>query len=369
MAEIVLKNVTKKFGSVVAVDNLSLVIKEGSFTTLLGPSGCGKTTTLRMIAGLEHPTSGEIWIGDRCVFSSEKGHYVPPGKRNLGLVFQSYALWPHMTVFENISFGLSVQKRRAEYIQEMTREVAAILRIEDLLDRYPSELSGGQQQRVAIARVLVMKPQVMLLDEPLSNLDAKLRMDMRSELKRLHSETGSTIVYVTHDQLEALTMSTDVAVLHNGILQQLAAPMDLYHRPKNLFIADFVGNPRINLIQGRLVEDQGRVAIEAGGLRASFPRVSDLSLVGQEATLGVRPEDIVLSSDPTPEGFEATVYSVLPAGSEWYVRVKVGNDLVTVTTYDDMGLVNDQPVWIRIQPNRAKCFTNNGELLAYIGQD
>ena len=247
MAEIVLKNVTKKFGSVTAVDNLSLVIKEGSFTTLLGPSGCGKTTTLRMIAGLDHPTSGEIWIGNRCVFSSEKGHYVPPGKRNLGLVFQSYALWPHMTVFENISFGLNVQKRRADDIREIASEVAAVLRIDDLLDRYPSELSGGQQQRVAIARVLVMKPQVMLLDEPLSNLDAKLRMDMRSEIKRLHSETGSTIVYVTHDQLEALTMSTDVAVLHNGILQQLAPPMDLYHRPKNEFIADFVAIPESTL--------------------------------------------------------------------------------------------------------------------------
>ncbi len=363
MAEIVLKNVTKKFGSVTAVDNLSLVIKEGSFTTLLGPSGCGKTTTLRMIAGLDHPTSGEIWIGNRCVFSSEKGHYVPPGKRNLGLVFQSYALWPHMTVFENISFGLNVQKRRADDIREITSEVAAILRIDDLLDRYPSELSGGQQQRVAIARVLVMKPQVMLLDEPLSNLDAKLRMDMRSEIKRLHSETGSTIVYVTHDQLEALTMSTDVAVLHNGVLQQLAPPMDLYHRPKNEFIADFVGNPRINLIQGRLLKEHDHLAIEAGGLRASFPHATDLSLVGEEATLGIRPEDIMLSTNPTPEGFEGMVYSVLPAGSEWYVRVRIGNDLLTVTEYDDMGLVNDQPVWICIQPNRAKCFARNGELL------
>jgi multiple sugar transport system ATP-binding protein len=363
MAEIVLKNVTKKFGSVTAVDNLSLVIKEGSFTTLLGPSGCGKTTTLRMIAGLDHPTSGEIWIGNRCVFSSEKGHYVPPGKRNLGLVFQSYALWPHMTVFENISFGLNVQKRRADDIREITSEVAAILRIDDLLDRYPSELSGGQQQRVAIARVLVMKPQVMLLDEPLSNLDAKLRMDMRSEIKRLHSETGSTIVYVTHDQLEALTMSTDVAVLHNGVLQQLAPPMDLYHRPKNEFIADFVGNPRINLIQGRLLKEHDHLAIEAGGLRASFPHATDLSLVGDEATLGIRPEDIMLSTNPTPEGFEGMVYSVLPAGSEWYVRVRIGNDLLTVTEYDDMGLVNDQPVWICIQPNRAKCFARNGELL------
>ncbi len=363
MAEIVLKNVTKKFGSVTAVDNLSLVIKEGSFTTLLGPSGCGKTTTLRMIAGLDHPTSGEIWIGNRCVFSSEKGHYVPPGKRNLGLVFQSYALWPHMTVFENISFGLNVQKRRADDIREIASEVAAVLRIDDLLDRYPSELSGGQQQRVAIARVLVMKPQVMLLDEPLSNLDAKLRMDMRSEIKRLHSETGSTIVYVTHDQLEALTMSTDVAVLHNGVLQQLAPPMDLYHRPKNEFIADFVGNPRINLIQGRLLKEHDHLAIEAGGLRASFPHATDLSLVGEEATLGIRPEDIMLSTNPTPEGFEGMVYSVLPAGSEWYVRVRIGNDLLTVTEYDDMGLVNDQPVWICIQPNRAKCFARNGELL------
>ena len=367
MAEIVLKNVTKKFGSVNAVDNLSLVIKEGSFTTLLGPSECGKTTTLRMIAGLDHPTSGEIWIGDRCVFSSEKGHYVPPSKRNLGLVFQSYALWPHMTVFENISFGLSVQKRSARDIQEMTADVAATLLIDDLLDRYPSELSGGQQQRVAIARVLVMKPQVMLLDEPLSNLDAKLRMDMRSELKRLHLETGSTIVYVTHDQLEALTMSTDVVVLHDGVLQQLAPPMELYHRPKNVFIADFVGNPRINLIQGRVEKEQDRLVMQAGGLRINLPQSTDLSLVGKKVTLGIRPEDITLSTSPSPEGFEGTVYSVLPAGSEWYVRVKIDDDLLTVTEYDDIGLVNDQPVWIHIQPNRTKCFAENGELVEQTG--
>jgi len=363
VAEIVLRNVTKKFGSVNAVDNLSLSIKEGSFTTLLGPSGCGKTTTLRMIAGLEHPTSGEIWIGDTCVFSAEKGHYLPPGKRNLGLVFQSYALWPHMTVFENIAFGLRVQKRDAGEIQKTTSDVARTLRIDDLLDRYPSELSGGQQQRVAIARVLVMKPQVMLLDEPLSNLDAKLRMDMRSELKRLHSETGSTIVYVTHDQLEALTMSTDVAVLHRGVLQQLAPPMDLYHRPTNVFIADFVGNPRINLVKGCLEKDEDHLAIRAGALRVSLPLATNLTLAGQEATLGIRPEDITLSTTPTSEGFSGTVYSVLPAGSEWYVRVMVGDDLLTVTEYEDMGLVNDQAIWLNIQPNRAKCFDNNGDLM------
>ena len=243
MARIVLKNITKKFGQVTAVDNLNLVIEDGSFATLLGPSGCGKTTTLRMLAGLEDPTSGEIWIGDKCVFSSEKGHYVPPGKREMGLVFQSYALWPHLNVFDNIAFGHKIAKRPAQEIKEKVFEIARVLQIHELLDRYPSELSGGQQQRVAIARVLVMKPKVLLLDEPLSNLDSKLRMDMRAELKRLHLETGSTIVYVTHDQLEALTMSSHVAVMDSGRLQQWAPHMEIYNAPANVFTADFIGNP------------------------------------------------------------------------------------------------------------------------------
>ncbi|WP_461368296.1 ABC transporter ATP-binding protein [Candidatus Darwinibacter acetoxidans] len=366
MARIVLKNITKKFGQVTAVDNLNLVIEDGSFATLLGPSGCGKTTTLRMLAGLEDPTSGEIWIGDKCVFSSEKGHYVPPGKREMGLVFQSYALWPHLNVFDNIAFGHKIAKRPAQEIKEKVFEIARVLQIHELLDRYPSELSGGQQQRVAIARVLVMKPKVLLLDEPLSNLDSKLRMDMRAELKRLHLETGSTIVYVTHDQLEALTMSSHVAVMDSGRLQQWAPPMEIYNAPANVFTADFIGNPRINLVEGVLKAGSGEeLLIEAGELRLPFPKTSEAQrYLNQKVTLGLRAEDMLLSKEPQDGFFKGTVYSVLPAGSEWYVKVQLGEEVLTVTIYSDLDLRLDEPIWLGVQKNKIKCFNQNGAAIS-----
>lgn len=364
MARILLKNITKKFGQVTAVDNLNLVIEDGSFTTLLGPSGCGKTTTLRMIAGLEQPTSGEIWVGDQCVFSSESGDYVPPSKRKMGLVFQSYALWPHLTVFENISFGLSIAKRPTAEIKSRTMEIAQTLQIHDLLDRYPSELSGGQQQRVAIARVLVMRPEVLLLDEPLSNLDSKLRMDMRAELKRLHLETGSTVIYVTHDQLEALTMSSHVAVLDKGLLQQWDSPMTIYSKPANIFTADFIGNPRINLIEGVLRQTNGNWEVTAGELRLPLTVHGEpISLKEQKITLGLRAEDLYLSKEAGPGLFEGSVYSVLPAGSEWYIKVKLGEDILTVTIYSDMDLRIDEPIWVGVLENKIKCFNEEGKLL------
>ena len=243
MPKIVLKNITKKFGSKsAAVENLNLVIEDRSFITLLGPSGCGKTTTLRMIAGLETPTSGEITINDEVVFSSEKGIDVPPEKRGVGFLFQNYALWPHMTVYENITFGLENLKWEKEKIKARATELMAMLKIGEYAGRYPSELSGGQQQRVAIARTLATGPKTLFMDEPLSNLDAKLRMEMRTELKRLHLETDSTFVYVTHDQLEAMTLSTKICLLKQGQLQQYAAPLTVYHEPANSFVADFIGD-------------------------------------------------------------------------------------------------------------------------------
>lgn len=365
MAEIALKNVTKTFGQVVAVDNLNLAIEDGSFTTLLGPSGCGKTTTLRMIAGLETPTSGEIWVGDHCVFSSEGGHYTPPGKRKMGLVFQSYALWPHLTVFKNISFGLDIAKLPAQKVRERTLEIANTLRIGELLERYPSELSGGQQQRVAIARVLVTKPEVLLLDEPLSNLDSRLRMDMRAELKRLHLETGSTIIYVTHDQLEALTMSSHVAVMDQGLLQQLAPPMDIYSMPANIFTADFIGNPRINLVEGELCKANGKWEIIAGEFILSLESVGPKpDIREQKITLGLRAEDLILYREPAIDAFPGKVYSVLPAGSEWYIQVRLGSEIITVKIYVDLNLQIDQPVWVGIKKGTSKCFGVDGKLLS-----
>ncbi|EEG56401.1 ABC transporter ATP-binding protein [Enterocloster asparagiformis] len=251
MSDIVLKNITKRFGKSVAVDNLNLTIADGDFITLLGPSGCGKTTTLRMIAGLETPTEGEIWIDGKCVFSAEKGINVAPSKRDVGFLFQNYALWPHMTVYQNISFGLENMKWPKDRIRKKVDELLKMLKIEEFEKRYPSELSGGQQQRVAIARTLATEPKVLFMDEPLSNLDAKLRMDMRTELKRLHLETRSTFVYVTHDQLEAMTLSTKICLMKKGLLQQYAPPLTVYHSPANMFTADFVGNPLHQPDRGR----------------------------------------------------------------------------------------------------------------------
>ena len=227
MPEIILKNVTKKFGDFIAVDNLDLTIADGDFITLLGPSGCGKTTTLRMIAGLETPSEGEIYIDGKLVFSKEKAINISPDKRDVGFLFQNYALWPHMTVYQNISFGLENMKWPKDKIKARVTEIAEMLDIEEFQHRYPNELSGGQQQRVAIARTLAPGPRVLFMDEPLSNLDAKLRMDMRAELKRLHQDTGSTFVYVTHDQLEAMTLSTKICLLKEGVLNQYDPPLDV----------------------------------------------------------------------------------------------------------------------------------------------
>jgi multiple sugar transport system ATP-binding protein len=368
MSKIVLKNLSKHFGPVKAVDNLTLEIPSGSFTTLLGPSGCGKTTTLRMIAGLETPTAGEIWIGDKCVFSEREGKYVSPGDRGLGLVFQSYALWPHLTVFENIAFGLKIAKEKKADIRERVAHVATVLQIGELLERYPNELSGGQQQRVAIARVLVMKPQVLLLDEPLSNLDAKLRMDMRAELKRLHVETGSTILYVTHDQLEALTLSTDVAILDKGTLQQWSPPMDVYNQPANVFTADFIGNPRINLIEGVLEKRDDKLVVVARQMEIPLTSSKDLSgFLGKTLKVGLRAEDFVLSNTAAEGLLIAEVESVLPAGSEWFVRVRIGQEVVMTSTTNDPQVTIGDPIWIKIKNEKIKCFDGQDNLIIGVG--
>src|SRR5512133_700880 len=248
---ITIKNLTKRFGKVVALDNVSLVIEPGTFLTLLGPSGCGKTTLLRSVAGLEDPDGGEIYIGDQLVFSHAKGISVSAGKRNLGLVFQNYALWPHMTVKKNMSFALEIMKMPKAEMEKRIHESLSEMQMADYADRYPREMSGGQQQRIALARMLAYRPKVFLMDEPLSNLDARLRMDMRAELKRMHHVSGATPIYVTHDQVEALTMSSSIAVMKLGVIQQMDTPDMVYHFPANLFVADFIGNPKVNLLDGK----------------------------------------------------------------------------------------------------------------------
>lgn len=452
MPTIKLTNVTKKWGKFYAVDHLNLTIEDNAFITLLGPSGCGKTTTLRMIAGLEVPTEGRIEIGDRVVFDSEKGINIPANKRKVGFLFQNYALWPNMTVYQNIAFGLSnikeempkidmeakttgdlirclldgenlidllyacmdvkgkmeeeklyqslmdtygisiytakklaayhlqdeihpkddmakrckelqerLDAKRQEYVRSgrslnenyeivkngvveteirklskeevdlTVRRVARVVKLGELMHRYPAELSGGQQQRVAIARTLAPEPEVLFMDEPLSNLDAKLRLEMRYELQRLHVETGSTFVYVTHDQMEAMTLATKICLIHNGILQQYDAPLTVYNRPKNLFVADFVGNPSINLLHatGEILQNGSVQLSLLGNKKAVFTPNEDgeQKLLGtDDYVVGIRPECLAIDCE---QGISAEIYGVMPTGMESTIKVKVGELLLT----------------------------------------
>ena len=354
MPEIILENVTKKFEKFVAVDNLCLHIADRGFVTLLGPSGCGKTTTLRMIAGLETPTSGRILIDGKPVFDSKKGVNVPPNKRDIGFLFQNYALWPHMTVYENIAFGLEMLKWDKAKIRRRVDELLALLKIEQFEKRYPSELSGGQQQRVAIARTLAPSPKVLFMDEPLSNLDAKLRQEMRAELKRLHSDTNSTFVYVTHDQLEAMTLSTQVCLMNTGLLQQYAPPLTIYNDPANLFVAEFVGNPTMNFIPARVVAADGcAVTLDVLGKRAVFHAQAPVTGLGAEAVLGVRPEFLPLTEDGAIAGH---VYSTLPTGMETTLRVACGDAMLTSVVFGSVDYPVDTPVRLSMTGSRLALF-------------
>ena len=345
MPQIVLEHVTKRFDKFTAVQDLNLVIEDRGFVTLLGSSGCGKTTTLRMIAGLETPTSGRILIDGEPVFDSEKGLNVPPNKRDIGFLFQNYALWPHMTVYENIAFGLEMLKWDRKRIQSRVEELLALLKIEQFVKRYPAELSGGQQQRVAIARTLAPSPRVLFMDEPLSNLDAKLRQEMRTELKRLHSDTNSTFVYVTHDQLEAMTLSTMVSLMDAGVLQQYAPPLEIYNRPANLFVAGFMGNPTMNFIPASVQETEGGTAfLELLGRRVTFRSDGSLQPLKEKAVVGIRPEFLPIQSGGPLEG---KIYSTLPAGMETTVKVACGETMLTSVVFGSV----DYPIDSAVQMN------------------
>ena len=345
MPQIVLEHVTKRFDKFTAVQDLNLVIEDRGFVTLLGSSGCGKTTTLRMIAGLETPTSGRIMIDGEPVFDSEKGLNVPPNKRDIGFLFQNYALWPHMTVYENIAFGLEMLKWDRKRIQSRVEELLALLKIEQFMKRYPAELSGGQQQRVAIARTLAPSPRVLFMDEPLSNLDAKLRQEMRTELKRLHSDTNSTFVYVTHDQLEAMTLSTMVSLMDAGVLQQYAPPLEIYNRPANLFVAGFMGNPTMNFIPASVQETEGGTAfLELLGRRVTFRSDGSLQPLKEKAVVGIRPEFLPIQPGGPLEG---KIYSTLPAGMETTVKVACGEIMLTSVVFGSV----DYPIDSAVQMN------------------
>jgi len=340
---ITIKNLTKRFGQVVAVDNVSLTVEPGAFLTLLGPSGCGKTTLLRCVAGLEDPERGEIYIGDKLVFSYAKGIALPPGQRDLGLVFQNYALWPHMTVYKNMTFALEIQKLPKAEIEKRVQASLAEVHMEGYEDRYPREMSGGQQQRIALERMLAYRPKLFLMDEPLSNLDARLRMDMRAEIKRLHRVAGATTIYVTHDQVEALTMSSNIAVMKEGVLQQVDTPDAVYHYPANLFVADFIGNPKINLLEG--VAD-GYGSVNLGKFRLAV----DTHNAPPKVVVAVRPEDISISTRPDPEAVEFTAYSVLPSGADSTIVARLDDIEITVREAGTSKIKMDDKIWLKFDP-------------------
>ena len=314
MADLEVRDVHKSFGSTAVIHGVSVAIRDGEFVVLVGPSGCGKSTLLRMIAGLERITRGEILLGDKVI------NDLPPKERDMAMVFQNYALYPNMTVFDNMGFSLKLRKASREEIQARVARSAEILGLGPLLHRLPRELSGGQRQRVAMGRAIVRDPQVFLFDEPLSNLDAKLRVAMRAEIKGLHQRLKTTTVYVTHDQVEAMTMADRIVVMHDGIVEQIGEPLELYDRPRNVFVAGFIGSPAMNFVKGSLRADAGKAEFVAeGGLR--FP-VANLpaTAAGKAVTFGVRPEHLVI----TPDGIPVEVVIVEPTGSETQVNVRSG---------------------------------------------
>jgi multiple sugar transport system ATP-binding protein len=320
MASVVIRDVRKSFGSTAVIHGVSVNINDGEFVVLVGPSGCGKSTLLRMIAGLENISGGEIRIGDRVV------NNVPPKERDVAMVFQNYALYPHMTVAANMGFSLQLRGAPKAEIEQRVARAAAILGLQPYLERYPRQLSGGQRQRVAMGRAIVRDPQVFLFDEPLSNLDAKLRVQMRTEIKELHQRLKTTTVYVTHDQIEAMTMADKIVVMHDGLVEQIGAPLELYDRPTNLFVAGFIGSPAMNTLKGT-VRANGRLEFEGpGGIRLPLsvaPQGSD----GRSAIYGVRPEHFTLGDD----GADAEVQVVEPTGAELQVVAKMGGqDIIAV---------------------------------------
>ncbi len=353
---ITIRNLTKRFGSVVAVDNVSLAIEPGTFLTLLGPSGCGKTTLLRCVAGLEDPDGGEILIGDKLVFSYEQGISLPSGRRELGLVFQNYALWPHMTVRQNMTFALEIQKLPKAEIGKRVKDSLAEVQMEGYADRYPREMSGGQQQRIALARMLAYRPKVFLMDEPLSNLDARLRMDMRAELKHLHHVAKATTIYVTHDQVEALTMSSQIAVMKAGVLQQVDSPDRIYHAPANLFVADFIGNPKVNLLEG---------VVNGNSLNlGQFQIDTDIWGAPREVVVAVRPEDVAISTQPVPGAVEFTAYSVLPSGADSTIVARRGDIEITVRVMGISTINMDDKIWLTFDPQTLNLYDQEtGNLL------
>jgi multiple sugar transport system ATP-binding protein len=342
MARVEIRNVEKRFGATPIIRGVNVDIADGEFAVLVGPSGCGKTTLLRMIAGLEEISSGEIAIGGRVV------NRVLPKERDIAMVFQNYALYPHMTVRENMGFSLKLAGRPAAEVDSRVKKAADILALGALLDRYPRQLSGGQRQRVAMGRAIVRNPQVFLFDEPLSNLDAKLRVAMRTEIKELHQRLKTTSVYVTHDQIEAMTMADKIVVMKDGVVEQIGSPLELYDRPANTFVAGFIGSPAMNLLPGRVARTNGalHIALSSGG-GIDLPLAGAVN-EGREVHIGIRPEHLA----PAGDGLEAEVVVVEPTGADTQLYCKVGSTEVNVVLRDRTSVRPGDR--IRLAPNPAK---------------
>ncbi|NTV51524.1 MAG: sn-glycerol-3-phosphate ABC transporter ATP-binding protein UgpC [Candidatus Firestonebacteria bacterium] len=345
MARVVLKNVTKRFANgVIAARDINLTCEDKEFIVLVGPSGCGKSTTLRLIAGLEDISEGEIYIGDKLV------NDVPPKERDIAMVFQNYALYPHMTVFENMAFGLKLNKFPQAEIKQRVMEAADILSIRDLLERKPRQLSGGQRQRVAVGRAIVRKPKVFLFDEPLSNLDAQLRVQMRAEISKLHTRLQATMIYVTHDQVEAMTMGDRIVIMKDGYIQQIADPITLYDQPSNKFVAGFIGSPSMNFMDGSIIKKKDNLYFseENFTVKVHEDHASSLeSYIGRDIILGIRPEDIydkVYASNASPDNtITATVEVVEPMGAEAYLYLTTGKSpfIARVDSYEQLEVNQD----------------------------
>ncbi len=354
MATVSLKQVSKTYpGNVVAVQPMDLEISHGEFVVLVGPSGCGKSTTLRMIAGLEEITQGTILIADQVVNEME------PRDRNIAMVFQSYALYPHMSVRQNMAFGLKMRKIPSAEADQRVQEAAQVLGIEELLDRKPKALSGGQRQRVALGRAIVRDPAVFLFDEPLSNLDAKMRVQMRTEIARLHHQLGATMIYVTHDQTEAMTLGQRIVVMNDGMVQQVAPPLELYNRPVNRFVAGFIGSPAMNFLPGRIVRRTDLVFEIAGTQEDALPLPASLNLgddlLDRDLVLGVRPEHFQIST-PAQPGLERKALVVEKLGNEIFVHLSVADQPLIVRTNGDQDLAVDQTVRIQLDPTHFHLF-------------
>ena len=362
MAEIKIENVTKRFGDFVAVDNANLTIGEQEFVVLLGPSGCGKTTLLRAVAGLGMADEGRISIGGRDVT------YLPPRDRNISMVFQSYAIFPHMKVSDNIAFGLKMRKTDPKEIEKRVHKAAEMMHIEKMLDRYPSKMSGGQRQRVAVARALAMDAQVLLMDEPLSNLDALLRLEMRAELKKLLADINATTIYVTHDQIEALSMGDRIAVMKDGIIQQVDAPGIVYDMPSNQFVGGFIGNPPMNFLTGQVQRENGQVHVKIGDFSLDPAPMMQPVLQkydGQQVVIGIRAENMETLNKHADDALQVRVLVVEPLGSQNLLTVNIGDDTVKVATHPTFRVAPDEDVWLRFPADKIRWVDRDSGMTLY----